>query len=76
MLDYYDRKYHGKDREETLQRAMRGKLDVVLTTYETFRIYLVSDVRAMRGKLDVVLTTNETFRIYLVSDARAVKGKT
>ena len=42
---------------------------------ETFRIYLVSDVKAMREKLDVVLTTYETFRIYLVSDVRAMRGK-
>ncbi|XP_072024091.1 uncharacterized protein [Amphiura filiformis] len=33
-------KYHGKERGETLLKAMRGKLDVVLTTYETYRIYL------------------------------------
>ena len=47
---------------------------MVLITYETFRIYLVSDVRALRGKLDVVLITCETFRIYLVSGVRAMRG--
>ncbi|XP_077981939.1 DNA excision repair protein ERCC-6-like 2 [Glandiceps talaboti] len=31
-------KYHGKDREDTLIKAMKGKLDVVLTTHETLRI--------------------------------------
>uniref|UniRef100_A0ABM0MEN1 DNA repair and recombination protein RAD26-like n=1 Tax=Saccoglossus kowalevskii TaxID=10224 RepID=A0ABM0MEN1_SACKO len=31
-------KYHGKDREATLIKAMKGKLDVILTTHETLRV--------------------------------------
>ena len=34
--------FHGNTKEETLQRALRGRLDVVLTTYETMRNHLVS----------------------------------
>ena len=35
--------FHGNTREDmyTLQRALRGRLDVVLTTYETMRNHLV-----------------------------------
>ncbi|XP_030852582.1 DNA excision repair protein ERCC-6-like 2 [Strongylocentrotus purpuratus] len=32
-------RYHGKERDDTLRRAMRGRLDAVLTTYETYRLY-------------------------------------
>ncbi|RMX48555.1 hypothetical protein pdam_00019404 [Pocillopora damicornis] len=32
--------FHGTTRESTLDRASRGRLDVVLTTYETMRNYL------------------------------------
>ncbi|XP_071855137.1 uncharacterized protein [Apostichopus japonicus] len=35
-------KYHGKDREETLAKALRGRLDVVVTTFETYRLKLES----------------------------------
>ena len=34
--------FHGNAKEDTLQRAFRGRLDVVLTTYETMRNHLVS----------------------------------
>ena len=34
--------FHGNTKEGTLQRALRGRLDVVLTTYETMRNHLVS----------------------------------
>ena len=34
--------FHGTTKEDTLQRALRGRLDVVLTTYETMRNHLVS----------------------------------
>ena len=34
--------FHGNTKEDTLQRAQRGRLDVVLTTYETMRNHLVS----------------------------------
>ena len=34
--------YHGNTKEDTLQRALRGRLDVVLTTYETMTNHLVS----------------------------------
>ena len=34
--------FHGNAKEETLQRALRGRLDVVLTTYKTMRNHLVS----------------------------------
>ncbi|XP_041475305.1 DNA excision repair protein ERCC-6-like 2 [Lytechinus variegatus] len=33
-------RYHGKEREDTLRKARRGRLDAVLTTYETYRLYL------------------------------------
>ncbi|XP_022089252.1 DNA excision repair protein ERCC-6-like 2 [Acanthaster planci] len=35
-------KYHGRERQETLWKAMKGKLDVVITSYETYRIYMDS----------------------------------
>ena len=34
-------KYHGIAKKETLQKAKKGRLEVVLTTYETFRIHIV-----------------------------------
>lgn len=34
-------KFHKNKRDETLQKAAAGKLDVVLTTYETLRNHLV-----------------------------------
>ncbi|XP_063962861.1 DNA excision repair protein ERCC-6-like 2 isoform X2 [Lytechinus pictus] len=33
-------RYHGKERDDTLRKARRGRLDAVLTTYETYRLYL------------------------------------
>ncbi|XP_033636346.1 DNA excision repair protein ERCC-6-like 2 isoform X2 [Asterias rubens] len=35
-------KYHGRERQETLWKAMKGKLDAVITSYETYRIYMDS----------------------------------
>ncbi|KAJ8040811.1 DNA excision repair protein ERCC-6-like 2 [Holothuria leucospilota] len=35
-------KYHGKDRDETIRKALRGRLDVVVTTFETYRTKLES----------------------------------
>ena len=34
-------KFHGTAKKETLQKVKKGKLEVVLTTYETFRIHIV-----------------------------------
>ena len=34
--------FHSNSKEDTLQRASRGRIDVVLTTYETMRNHLVS----------------------------------
>nr|XP_058956968.1 DNA excision repair protein ERCC-6-like 2 isoform X2 [Pocillopora verrucosa] len=39
--------FHGTTRESTLDRASRGRLDVVLTTYETMRNYL-TDVNRLK----------------------------
>jgi len=33
-------KFHGTAKKETLQKVKKGKLEVVLTTYETFRIHI------------------------------------
>ena len=33
--------FHGNTKEDTLQRALNGRLDVALTTYETMRNHLV-----------------------------------
>ena len=33
--------FHGATKEEALERARKGNLDVVLTTYETLRNHLV-----------------------------------
>lgn len=35
-------RFHGNSKKETLKNARKGKLDVVLTTYETFRMHIVS----------------------------------
>ena len=34
-------RFHGACKKETLANAERGKLEIVLTTYETFRIHKV-----------------------------------
>ena len=36
--------FHGNTKEDTLQRTLRGRLDVALTTYETMRNHLVSSL--------------------------------
>ncbi|XP_071481767.1 uncharacterized protein [Diadema antillarum] len=33
-------RYHGKERDDTLKKAKRGRLDAVITTYETYRLYI------------------------------------
>ena len=35
-------KFHGASKTETMEKAKRGKLEVVLTTYETFRNHIAS----------------------------------
>lgn len=35
-------KFHGASKTETIEKAKRGKLEMVLTTYETFRNHIVS----------------------------------
>ena len=35
-------RYHGATKIETIEKAKRGKLEIVLTTYETFRNHIVS----------------------------------
>ena len=45
--------FHGNTKEDTLQRALRGRLDVVLTTYETMRNHLVScTIKANKNEKD------------------------
>ena len=43
--------FHGNTKEDTLQLALRRRLDVVLTTYETMRNHLVScTIKASKNK--------------------------
>ena len=35
-------RFHGASKNETLDKARNGTLEVVLTTYETYRIHIVS----------------------------------
>ncbi len=35
-------KFHGVSKTETIEKIKRGKVEVVLTTYETFRNHIVS----------------------------------
>lgn len=37
------RVYHRDKKDETLDRAKRGKLDIVLTTHDTARTHVVGD---------------------------------
>ncbi|XP_070564369.1 DNA excision repair protein ERCC-6-like 2 isoform X2 [Ptychodera flava] len=46
-------KYHGKDREDTLIKAMKGKLDIVVTTHETLRVS-VDDINRVNWSAVIV----------------------